>query len=288
MASLRKRLPGNAAGDFYVDATCIDCGTCRWMAPEVFEGDGDHSLVVHQPEGDAAIRGALLATLACPTGSIGAETKHDVKTLRTAFPLAVDGPVHHCGYHARSSFGAASWLIRRPEGNVMVDCPRFTLALVKRLEELGGIATMVLTHRDDVADHRPYALHFGCTRVLHADDRNWSTADVEHLVTGREPTRLADDLLLIPVPGHTKGSMCLLADETYLFTGDHLAWDRRRGRLTAFPEACWYDWAEQVASMRRLVGLPFAWVLPGHGAPGHLPKPEMAVQLARLLAHLEG
>jgi glyoxylase-like metal-dependent hydrolase (beta-lactamase superfamily II) len=256
------------------------------MAPEVFAGNGHHSLVIHQPEGDAAIRAALLATLACPTASIGAETKHDVKTLRTAFPLPVDGPVHHCGYHAQSSFGAASWLIRRPEGNVMVDCPRFTAPLVKRLEELGGIGTMVLTHRDDVADHRPYALHFGCTRVLHADDRNWSTNDVEHLVTGRDPIALAEDLLLIPVPGHTRGSMCLLADETYLFTGDHLAWDRRHHRLTAFRDACWYDWAEQVASMRRLAAFPFSWVLPGHGAPGHLPRAEMAAQMKALVTHL--
>lgn len=286
MASMRKRLAANAPGEFFVDASCIDCGTCRWMAPDLFAGDGVHSYVAQQPADGEEIRHALLATLACPTGSIGAASKHDMKSLRSAFPRPVDGPVHHCGYHAADSYGAASWLILRPEGNVMVDCPRFSAPLVKRLEELGGIATMVLTHRDDVADHRRYALAFGCRRVLHADDRTWATADVEQIVEGNEPVRLAPGLLLIPTAGHTKGSMCLLADDTWLFTGDHLAWDDRRSRLTAFRDACWYDWPTQLASLRALAAYRFSWVLPGHGAPGHLPPEQMAEALAQLVAEL--
>ncbi|KAL8129657.1 hypothetical protein V2J09_018812 [Rumex salicifolius] len=30
---LRKSRPQNVAGEFYVDHTCINCDTCRWMAP---------------------------------------------------------------------------------------------------------------------------------------------------------------------------------------------------------------------------------------------------------------
>ncbi|MCD9644339.1 hypothetical protein HAX54_032525 [Datura stramonium] len=33
IASLRARRPQNVSGDFFVDHTCIDCDTCRWMAP---------------------------------------------------------------------------------------------------------------------------------------------------------------------------------------------------------------------------------------------------------------
>jgi glyoxylase-like metal-dependent hydrolase (beta-lactamase superfamily II) len=71
-----------------------------------------------------------------------------------SLPEAVtpDGSVLFCGYASESSFGASSYLIRRPEGNVLVDSPRFASPLVRRLEELGGVALMVLTHRDDVAD----------------------------------------------------------------------------------------------------------------------------------------
>lgn len=286
MASSSKRLPRNAPGDFFVDATCIDCGTCRWMAPEVFAGDGSRSFVRTQPEGPDPVRSALMALTACPTASIGTETRHDLAPVRAAFPRRIDGAVFHCGYHSADSYGAASWLIVRPRGNVMVDCPRFTGPLVRRLEEMGGVATLVLTHRDDVADHRRYAAHFGCRRILHADDRDAATADVEAAVTGRSPIRLDDDLLIIPAPGHTKGSICLLHAESHLFTGDHLAWDRRRKRLTAFRDVCWYDWGEQVSSMERLAEFRFEWVLPGHGAPGHLPADAMAAQMSDLLERL--
>jgi glyoxylase-like metal-dependent hydrolase (beta-lactamase superfamily II)/ferredoxin len=286
MASWRKRLATNARGDFFVDASCIDCGTCRWMAPEVFAGDGSQSFVYTQPGSPATVHRALMALISCPTASIGTQTRHDLAPIRAAFPRPIDGPVYHCGYHAADSYGAASWLIARPQGNVMVDCPRFAGPLVRRLEEMGGIATMVLTHRDDVAEHRRYAAHFGCRRVIHLADRDDATADVEVVIVGRGPQPLDDDLRIIPVPGHTKGSVCLLHADRHLFTGDHLAWDPPRQRLTAFRDVCWYDWNEQVASMERLAGFRFEWVLPGHGAPCNLPADAMATAMQELLARL--
>ena len=48
-AGVRSPRPENVAGDFFVDHTCIDCDTCRWMAPEVFSRIGDMSAVHHQP-----------------------------------------------------------------------------------------------------------------------------------------------------------------------------------------------------------------------------------------------
>jgi ferredoxin len=51
MARIEARLPENAAGDFYVDETCIDCATCRVVAPEVFaRTPGQLSYVHRQPE----------------------------------------------------------------------------------------------------------------------------------------------------------------------------------------------------------------------------------------------
>ena len=77
---------------------------------------------------------------------------------------------------------------------------------------------------------------------------------------------LADDLLVIPTPGHTRGHSVLLYRKKYLFTGDHLAWSARRSQLVAFRDACWYSWEEQTRSMERLLDYSFEWVLPGHGA----------------------
>lgn len=35
----------------------------------------------------------------------------------------------------------------RPEGNVMVDTPRFNPVLAKKLQELGGVKYIFLTHK---------------------------------------------------------------------------------------------------------------------------------------------
>jgi len=67
----------------------------------------------------------------------------------------VDENVSFCGYTAESSFGAWSYFVERPQGgNVLVDSPRAAGPLLKELERRGGVATMFLTHRDDVAEGR--------------------------------------------------------------------------------------------------------------------------------------
>ena len=293
MARPSDRRPENAPGALYVDSTCIDCDACRWIAPGTFDRRGDRSRVHTQPADPGALARALEALVACPTASIGSEDpdhKPALRAARDAFPLPVDGPVLHCGWHSEKSFGATSYLyLRDPSrgGNVLVDSPRFSAPLVRRLEALGGVATLFLTHRDDVADHARFAAHFGARRVLHARDLDASTRDVEHVLEGDEPVALDDELLALPVPGHTAGSTCLLAEGRYLFTGDHLAWSERLGHLYAFRSACWHDWDELVRSTERLVAEQrFEWVLPGHGRRAHIAPEHFEAEVARLLAWL--
>ena len=38
MARVDLRNQANAAGDWFVDTRCIDCGTCRDIAPDLFTG----------------------------------------------------------------------------------------------------------------------------------------------------------------------------------------------------------------------------------------------------------
>ncbi|MCB9659897.1 MAG: MBL fold metallo-hydrolase [Polyangiales bacterium] len=271
MASKHKRLPTNVPGDFFVDSGCIDCGTCRWVAFGTFDGKNDQSYVREQPQGEQ-LAAALRAVVACPTGSIGTLEKHDLQPAIESFPLPIDPSedtgVYHLGFHSRDSFGAASYLIVRERGNVMIDSPRFNKGLVERVQALGGVQTMFLTHRDDVADHDRYAAAFGATRILHKRDLRPHTRSVENLIEIAEPTPLDDELLMIPVPGHTQGSMCLLYKGRYLFAGDHLAWDILRKRLFSFKNACWYDWGQQITSTEALRAHAWEWVLPGHGPRG--------------------
>jgi glyoxylase-like metal-dependent hydrolase (beta-lactamase superfamily II)/ferredoxin len=290
MARAEKRLPHNANGDFFVDDSCIDCDTCRSLAPAVFgrAADFEQSFVKHQPDSDDERRRALMALVACPTAAIGTLSKVDVRPGIEAFPTLIADEVYYCGFASESSFGAASYLVRRPEGNVLVDSPRASKPLLARLRELGGVRTMFLTHRDDVADHAVFRREFGCDRVLHRADMSAATADVERPLDGDQPVALAGDLIAIPVPGHTPGSMALLYDEKFLFSGDHIWWSPGRGRLHASRCVNWYSWEGQLLSLRRLLDHRFSWILPGHGRRHAAASPEaMRDELSRLISALE-
>jgi glyoxylase-like metal-dependent hydrolase (beta-lactamase superfamily II)/ferredoxin len=288
MAHLKQRRPENVDGNFYVDSTCIDCDTCRWMAPEVFSREGDQSAVHHQPINESEQLRAMQALLACPTASIGTTDKpKDIKTAQQSFPILIEDNVYHCGYHSEDSYGSASYFIVRPEGNILVDSPRYAPPLAKRLEEMGGVRYMYLTHRDDVADHRKFREHFQCDRILHADDITSSTRDVEIQLSGVEPVELASDISIVPVPGHSKGHTVLLYRQKFLFTGDHLAWSPYLNHLYAFPRYCWYSWPEQVKSMHKLAEYRFEWVLPGHGRRYHADAQTMKEQMQQCLEWIE-
>ena len=75
--------------------------------------------------------------------------------------------------------------------------------------------------------------------------------------------------------------------DTFLFTGDHLAWDRDERHLAAFHDYCWYSWPEQAESMARLAEYRFEWVLPGHGQKVQLPATEMRQQMKRLVESMK-
>jgi glyoxylase-like metal-dependent hydrolase (beta-lactamase superfamily II)/ferredoxin len=282
MANPAERLPENVAGDFFVDASCIDCDACRQIAPSIFRDHGDQSSVYRQPATAEETRLALMSLVACPTGSIGTARKRNMRVGIEAFPTLISDNVYFCGFTSESSYGAWSYLILRPSeagGNVLVDSPRYAGPLVKRIAELGGVQTMFLTHRDDVADHAKFAKQFGCERIMHATD-GAARYSIERVIEGEEALRLDDDLTIIPTPGHTRGHMLLLYRDKFLFTGDHLAWSPVKETLTAFRSVAWYSWPEQTRSMLKLRDYSFEWVLPGHGRI-HQDTPD------RMRAHLE-
>lgn len=275
---------GQAMG-FFVNEDCIDCEACMWIAPRTFAEGGSRAVVKAQPAGAHEERRALMAQVACPVAAIRTEENHDVKAAAAAFPDLVTPGVYHCGYHSEDSFGAASYLIQRTGGNVLVDSPRFVRPLVKRMEELGGVAQIFLTHKDDVADFEKFRDHFGARVIMHADDARGVDADV--LVEGTGVHRIDDELTVIPVPGHTRGSACLLYRDEVLFSGDHLAYDEELGHLYAFKTACWYSWKTQVESMKSLRAYSFDRVLPGHGFPHHSDRAAMKDSLERCIAWMK-
>jgi glyoxylase-like metal-dependent hydrolase (beta-lactamase superfamily II)/ferredoxin len=286
MANPRKRVPDNVPGDFFVDRTCIDCDACRQIAPTVFGEAATTSFVMAQPQASAERRQALQALLACPTGSIGCLGDDDVKAVMKDFPLVIEEPVYYCGYNSPKSYGGNSYFIRHPAGNWLIDAPKFVTPLVKQLEGLGGIAHIFLTHRDDVADAQLFAGHFGSRRIIHREELS-SQPGAEVVLDGAGPWELAPGFLAILTTGHTLGHCVLLFGERFLFTGDHLDFDRHEQRLSASEDYCWHSWAKQAESMKRLADYRFEWVLPGHGQRVRLPADEMRGQILNLVEKMK-
>lgn len=288
---LRKPRDENIGAEkgFFVDHTCIDCDTCRWMAPEFYKRKNQQSAVVRQPETEEERIEAFRALLSCPTYSIHgpSDAKAEQRAAEESFPRLIQGTqnCYHCGFHDELSFGCASYLIKRPEGNILVDVPRYVPKLVNRIKELGGAKYIFLTHRDDVAAHYKWASALGAERIMHQAETNekQKTDEVEHKLEGEGPWSLPDgseDCQIIFTPGHTEAHCVLLyKPQKVLFSGDHLAadsvaeWNARfepndDGFLGISRNFNWWRVDEQVESCVKLAQYDWLTLLPGHGRPG--------------------
>ena len=287
MARPSLRLAANLPGAFYVDSTCIDCGTCWRWDPDHFAPTGSTAHVCRQPEGKEETERALLALQACPVAAIGAPADLLRHTPADGFPALIThhpaGDVYYCGWASRKSFGASSYLVVRPGGNLLIDSPRFNGALARRIGELGGLAAIVLSHRDDVADHDRWAAAFGCHRWIHSADAD-AAPQAEHRVEGQAEVALDAGLRLIPTPGHTAGSMVALLGGQVLFSGDHLWWSEVKQAVVASRRYCWWDWSTQLTSVAKLRDLDVRWLLPGHGDRHEFAAGEWSGQIDRTLA----
>lgn len=75
-----------------------------------------------------------------------------------------------------------------------------------------------------------------------------------------------DHLKVIHTPGHTKGSICLYKTGDILFAGDALRTDKE-GNPKLSSNMMNLDTQEALKSVKKLAGLEFDILLPGHGAP---------------------
>lgn len=298
MANVNERYQNNVDGKFFVDRTCINCDACRQLAPQVFGEVNGHSFVHSQPTTKEEDSAATRALLCCPVGSIGTIGPNSAKETMSQLPLKLAEDVYYCGFNSPKSYGGNSYFIVHKDGNWLIDSPKFLPHLVDRFEQMGGIKYIFLTHRDDIADAQKYSAQFGAKRVIHSADADSapgaeivldidSDQEVNPSLHRGFAGDLSDKFNVIFTPGHTKGHLCLLYDNQFLFSGDHLAYDRDTKELEAFRDYCWYSWQEQIKSIDKLKQLQFSYVLPGHGQSVCLSATEMRQKVTTLVEHMK-
>src|SRR5262249_23949595 len=115
MAQRQLAVSQNAPGELFVDSTCIECDTCRELAPDVFGStESGQSFALRQPASDGEWRRALQAVVSCPTASIGAD--RSASAAARDLPVPLDGPVSRCGYSSEDSYGAQAYFVQRADG----------------------------------------------------------------------------------------------------------------------------------------------------------------------------
>lgn len=275
-------------------------GEASGKGPSVLPGSyeqGAFTGVVRQPRSKEDFLAARTAAAACPFGALRLERPRqtvppaELGSPWREWPRRMEDNVWALGHTSADNYGALPYFIELPGGGVLVDVPRPSEELFRWLEEHGGVRWLFLTHRDHVSHHAEFAARFpGCRRVIGAADVNPRerpfapvTSDVE-IQLGHElvpmtlegkpltEAELANaELVVLPQPGHTAGTLCLWYRGRFFFTGDHLSYSRLHARLIAHRLQCWDDWERQSESVGRLVQwaeagwLRFTWVLPGHG-----------------------
>jgi glyoxylase-like metal-dependent hydrolase (beta-lactamase superfamily II) len=278
---MRTRHPQNAPGDWYVDTTCTNCGAAQTVAPGLIVERNGQSVFDRQPGTEAELRQAWRARILCPSASVRTERRS--KITSPVFPELMTERIYRLGYNAAASYGAHSFALRHESGVFMIDSPRWTPAVVDQLHAWGGLAGILLSHQDDVADAQRYADHFRAPVWIHEKDRA-AAPFAEKILTGAEAVTIANDLFAIPVPGHSRGSVCYLWNRC-LFAGDTLAWDFASHDLVAYRSYCW-SWNTLRRSLTRLLAYEVEWVFAGHGGSYHLAVGEMRARLAGLVERM--
>jgi glyoxylase-like metal-dependent hydrolase (beta-lactamase superfamily II) len=266
MANHRARYGENVQGDFYVDRTCIDCTKCRQVAPAHFGAHGDgHAFVHAQPRSQEEREAAAAALASCPVSAIGSDGLTPLPApLRKLMPQ-----LWACGHPSPLTDGCESYLLQRPQGNMLIDIPDFDEDLVRRLEGLGDLRYIFLTHQDTMGDVERFASHFGAEIIVHETEAHGIDWGMLHAFKGTEA--FADDISIIHTPGHSEGSSCLLW-HLYggcLFTGDHLV--PVADGFTPLRFEGTHNWDEQLRQAHRLLAEEWRHAFPARNT-ANLPR----------------
>jgi glyoxylase-like metal-dependent hydrolase (beta-lactamase superfamily II) len=153
--------------------------------------------------------------------------------------------------------------------------------IVQAFEERGGIRYIFLSRKDDVADAARYAKTFHATRIIHRADSP-AMPSAEWIIDGEDAVQAEPEFVFIPVPGHTAGSVSLLYNNRFLFSGDHLWWDREFQQIGTQERLVWDD-AKLEESVRTLLNYSFEWILPGHEERIALHRDDMKDAVEKLI-----
>lgn len=112
------------------------------------------------------------------------------------------------------AIGQRAMLIATPAGNVLWDCVAYLdEATVGKVQDMGGIKAMVISHPHFYSTHLEWAERFGCPVYLAAEDKGWLArrSEARQVFLVETETRIVVDgvdtgVRVIKLGGHFPGS----------------------------------------------------------------------------------
>lgn len=153
----------------------------------------------------------------------------------------------------RDTQGGSSWLLERPEGPLLIDCPAVTQANLEFLARQGEAGWLVLTSREG---------HGRCRRIQEAtgwpvllqEQEAYLLPNVQRLLPFGSEHTLAPGVALLWTPGPTPGACVLHAQGPWgdlLFCG-RLLLPLGPGALAPLRTKRCFHWPRQLASIGKL------------------------------------
>ncbi len=135
----------------------------------------------------------------------------------------IDAGVFSIHTEPKFGIGQRCLLVQSPEGNVLWDCVSLLdEATVERVQALGGIAVIAISHPHYYATMVDWSETFGNAPVLlHEEDRDWvMRPDSRIEFWSGETHQLDSSMTLIHCGGHFEGAQVMHWNRGALFTGD--------------------------------------------------------------------
>ncbi len=139
-----------------------------------------------------------------------------------------------------------------PTGNILIDCPSWGEQTQTFLEQNGGVAWLVLTHRQGMSSAAvSIQKQFGCQVLVQEQEA--------YLLPEVEVTTFSDSIIIPPntqvlwTPGYSPGSACVYYQPSgVLFTGRHLLPDVS-GNPQPLRMAKTFHWPRQLKQVQQIL-----------------------------------
>jgi hypothetical protein len=158
-----------------------------------------------------------------------------------------------------------SFVLEREPGNIIVYHSPGLTAAASAIQELGRPDRLLVNHWHEAMYDAPY---LDVPIFVHEDDRAQTKLPITGTFSSRQ--RIADDLEVIPTPGHTAGTTTFLwenGEHRFLFPGDSIWVQGGEWKAVLLGES---DRADYLASLERLLEVDFDFLMPwgsGQGQP---------------------